>query len=214
MLQIGPYCPPSVDRARNDIASGMLLGLGFGDLSATHHLEDSGVVVCHSLQNAAARQVSATVTDMSDKRVRALDVGDDDGRSHAGEFRTIPRQLADPPIGIEQGPMNRFLTGLRGYSEGLDERLCCRITGDTTPGMPSHSVADDKKQPGVEPFNNQMVLVLGSTESDVGTRRNDNAVCLLYRIRIVHRRSADYWGRASTLRIFGPSSSTIVKRKR
>ncbi len=150
-------------RAGDDRALGMLVGLLGGELAATAHLLDERVVLGQARELLAAQPVGARVADVGDRDVVLADVGGRDRRAHPGAAHRLLRHLVDALVGLLDAGGEQLLpadSGAVGQPtlEGLDghaRRDLARLRA-------AHPVGDDEDRRARE------VRILVRTPDDGG----------------------------------------------
>ena len=87
-------------RAGDDRALRVLLGLFGGQLAAAHHLAHERVVVGELLELCVAEQVGARVADVPERHGVLVDVGRRERRPHAGALLVLGRLAVDEAVGL------------------------------------------------------------------------------------------------------------------
>ncbi len=157
-LGLGP------ERAGDDRALRVVLGLGLGQLPFAPHLLDQGVVAGEALEASAAKAVGAAVADVADRHLLGLRVDDrrGDRGAHPGQCGVAAGVIVDRPVGgfdsLAQHPLRRRGWQLRG--KGLGGRL----GGDLARLGAAHPVGDHKQRRAAE----QRVLVGVALAARVG----------------------------------------------
>jgi hypothetical protein len=132
------------ERAGDDVALRMRLGLGLGELAAGDQLADQRVVAREPHEVAAAPQVGARVADVRHRHVGLADVGRRHRRAHAGELLVGVRALVDAAVGraddvgqrLAGRPVRQLLL------EGLDGHLGRHLAGLRA----AHAVGDHEQR--------------------------------------------------------------------
>ena len=88
------------ERAGDDRALGMRLGLLLGQLAAGHQLAHQRVVAGEALEPAVAQQVGARVADVRDRDLLLADVGGGHRGAHAGALGLGARAVVDAAVGV------------------------------------------------------------------------------------------------------------------
>ena len=105
------------ERAGDDRALRVVLGLGVGELALAPHLLDQRVVAGEPLELAAAQAVGAAVADVADRHLLGLGVDDRGGdrRPHPGQRGVVAGELVDrrgsPPRSSPAGPARAAPSG-------------------------------------------------------------------------------------------------------
>ncbi len=152
-------------RARQDVAPGVLRLLRVVDPPEADQLGGDRVVLGQLAQVAVAEQVAARVADVGEQQALGPACGDDgdrdERRAHAREAR-FPAPLEDPAVRVEdrraQPPRRAVHPEL-----GLDH-LCGDGRGHLAAGVPAHAVRDEDE--GLR--RDERILVLGPHLPRVG----------------------------------------------
>ena len=133
------------ERARDDRALRVLVGLLRGELPAAAHLLDERVVLGQALELAAAQAVGARVADVRDRDVVLADVRGGDRRAHPGALLAGLRHLVDARVGLEHALGEQLLGARRaGVAEPALEGLDRDPRGDLAGLRAAHPVGDDE----------------------------------------------------------------------
>ena len=152
------------ERAGDDRALRVRLGLFRGQAPFADELPDEAVVVGELAERAVVQEVRARVADVADEQAAAA--GDDDRRhrrAHAGELRVAGRPFEDRVVGEGDRVVDRPAVRDRGA-----QRLDGGPRGDLARDMAAHPVGDrEQRQPIVDDVR---VLVVVADASRVRER--------------------------------------------
>ena len=152
------------ERAGDDGALRVRLGLLLGQLAEPDQVADQRVVVGQALELAVADQVAAGVADVRDRHEVLADVGGRHGRAHARALALGPRALEDAQVGLldqaHQADRRRLAVG-DARVEDLDGHLGRDLAGLRA----AHAVGDDEQGRA----NEVVVFVALPLQAQVGT---------------------------------------------
>ena len=164
--EVGVGLVHPVDRAQDQVAVRVDPGLVLGDPSLVDQALHERVVLGELADHAVAEQVAATVTDVPDAQLGAVEERRGDRRTRALELRVLVDQLGDPVV----RPVDRSREGLehvvgRRYVESA-QNLYGGAAGDIAASRATDPVRDDQ-----ESFAREAgVLVVLSHSAHVGER--------------------------------------------
>ena len=108
----------------------MLVGLLGRELALAHELLDERVVVGQALEGPVAQAVEAAVADVGDGQVVLADVGDGEGRPHAGARVVGLGGLHDALVGLADARAQALLDRPAAVRQPLLEDLDGQVRGD------------------------------------------------------------------------------------
>src|SRR5262245_3385428 len=160
------------ERAREDAAVGMGLGLLGRDLALQDHAVDQRVVLGELGQLAVAEQVRARVAHVHEVHLLAVDERGREGRAHARDAPVALRAIEHGPVGLDHLIREGSLVPLEQLLNGLQRKARRHLAA----AVPAHAVGD-----GVQRLLHEVgVLVALADLADVRRRADLD----------VHRRSS------------------------
>ena len=151
------------ERARDDAALRMRLGLLLGQLAAGDELADERVVAREPDQVAVAQQVGARVADVRDDHVVAVEVGGGDRRPHPGEVGVVAGLAVDLGVRLAD-QLGQRLAGRAAVGQPALELLDRQLGGHLARLRAAHPVRDHEQRRADE----VVVLVALALAAEVG----------------------------------------------
>jgi hypothetical protein len=139
-------CPWSEGPAQN-VAIWVPFGFFFAEQSHIDKVLDNGVIACEALQVVAifAKEIDATIADVSQKELSTFDHGEDAGRTHARQiFVLLPAEVdafVGEVDGLSQGFLWLFDDGIpKVFFDGFDDEVTC----DCATPVSTHPIRHDQ----------------------------------------------------------------------